>query len=270
MIHPLQSESIDRLAAALTAAQAAFPPVLKHEEAEIRSAKGNYSYRYADLASVLAAVRGPLSANGLAVTQVPLRTRDASLVLRTVLMHSSGQFIAGEMEIAADLTRPQDVGSYLTYARRYSLSALVGIASEEDDDGAAAQMQARATARANGPRPRYNPDDRRPMRTERDPDAETIAAEAAYYDREQQPAPQPVRDGRWLVRAAAEKKMLSWFEAFGRQRGFPSQIMRWSPLMVDAAVKARQDANETAKAEAAQKPVAAEPPTQPGGNGASE
>ena len=127
----LQSEAIAELAAALSKAQG------QMENATMNKVNPHFRSRYADLASVLDAVRGPLSANGLAVTQV-MELRDAGMVLRTVLMHASGQWLATEYPLPL-IAKPHEMGSALTYARRYSLAALVCNSADEDDDANAAQ-----------------------------------------------------------------------------------------------------------------------------------
>ena len=132
-----ETPAIGQLAAALAKAQAAFPKVLKDREAKIESPRGRYSYRYADLASLIEAVRKPLADNGLAYVQ-PIRIGPNGHVLVTRLLHISGASLESEYMLR-DHERPQEMGSEITYARRYALSALLGVASEEDDDGTAAQ-----------------------------------------------------------------------------------------------------------------------------------
>lgn len=131
------SEQINELAAALAKAQAAFGPVKKERTARINSAKGNYSYRYADLSDVLDSVRKSLAANGLAIVQ-PITWTDGHAWLATRLIHSSGQWIESVYPLG-NYDRPQEMGSAITYARRYTLTALLGIAADEDDDGNTAQ-----------------------------------------------------------------------------------------------------------------------------------
>lgn len=131
------SESINEIAGALCKAQAAFPKLLKDQTAKIESSKGGYAYKYSDLGALFEAIRKPLTDNGLSVVQ-PIVTENGHHELVTLLLHTSGQFIEGRMRLA-DYERPQEFGSEITYYRRYALGALVGIASELDDDGAAAQ-----------------------------------------------------------------------------------------------------------------------------------
>ena len=124
----------ETLAAALAAAQAAMPPVVKDRVAKIGPGR---EYRYADLATILATVRPVLGAHGLALTQ-RTQIRGEAIILLTELRHSSGEVLDSEYPVAAIGIKHQDMGGALTYARRYALCGLVGIAADEDDDGASA------------------------------------------------------------------------------------------------------------------------------------
>ena len=102
--------------------------------------KGRKRYNYAPLSEVIAACKAALSANGLAVTQLTSHAgTTTTFQLETVLTHSSGQWLSSEYDVASYPTNPQQQGSALTYARRYALSALLGVASEADDDGEAGE-----------------------------------------------------------------------------------------------------------------------------------
>lgn len=129
------SESLKELATALSKSQGMMGNAVKD------STNPHFQSSYADLASVREAVREPFAANGLAATQVVARDDQGGLVLRTLLLHSSGEWLASDFPLLGDLTRPQVLGSLLTYARRYSLAAIAGIA-QDDDDGNAAQQHA--------------------------------------------------------------------------------------------------------------------------------
>ena len=132
------SEQISELAAALAAAQGAM------KNAVMNRTNPHFKSRYADLAAIWDAARQPLSANGLAVVQTI-----GDGVLHTRLLHTSGQWIASEHPLPM-AGRPQEIGSALTYARRYSLSALIGIAADEDDDANAAEKVHRANGKPTG------------------------------------------------------------------------------------------------------------------------
>lgn len=96
-------------------------------------------YSYADLASVIAAVRNDLSACGLSVSQ-RIGFENDRFGLITDLMHASGSTMTGFYPLPLpESLSPQAFGSLLTYARRYSFSSILGLATEEDDDGHAAE-----------------------------------------------------------------------------------------------------------------------------------
>jgi hypothetical protein len=122
----LQSDQFNELAGALAKAQG------EMGNAVMNRVNPHFKSRYADMGSVLDAIRPPLSANGLAVVQ-QIQMIGEALVLRTILMHASGQFIASEYPLPST-ENPQGMGSALTYARRYSIATLVCNASDEDDD----------------------------------------------------------------------------------------------------------------------------------------
>lgn len=148
-----RSEDIGELAKALALAQGQFKPVHKARTAKIpMKAGGQYSYTYADLSDVMDAVKEALSKNSLAVVQ----TTDGE-VLYTMLAHSSGQWLQGSVPLIWQSGGgPQQLGSALTYARRYSVSCLLGVVADEDDDGEVAQDQTDERAPhsfAKGPKP---------------------------------------------------------------------------------------------------------------------
>lgn len=130
-----KSDSIEKLAEALSKAQGAMKNAAKE------SANPYFKSKYADLASVWDACRKELSDNGLAVVQVPAM-KDGKVVVTTILLHSSGQWIDGELELTPVKDDPQGAGSAITYARRYALSGFAGIAPEDDDGNAASGKSA--------------------------------------------------------------------------------------------------------------------------------
>lgn len=135
----MQSTEIGKLAEALAKAQAEMQPAKKD------SVNPFFKSSYADLASIWEACRAPLTKNGLCVVQTvasasnEISNRD--FVLVTKLLHSSGEWISGSYPINPIKQDPQGYGSAVTYARRYSLMAIVGIAPEEDDGEAAQDRQ---------------------------------------------------------------------------------------------------------------------------------
>ncbi len=125
-----RSDNVNELFAALAKAQGAMRSAKKDADNPF------FKSRYADLASVMDALREPLSANGLALVQVP-RTEGPLVTVETILGHSSGQFIGGEMTAKALQDTPQGIGSATTYLRRYGAMAVTGLAPDDDDGNAA-------------------------------------------------------------------------------------------------------------------------------------
>lgn len=124
--------SIAKLALALAAVQQELPRIHKDQTADA----GTYRYSYADLAAVSAELLPLLGKNGLAFTSWP-RLIDGKLVLRYFLLHESGQSMTGDWPLKGG--SPQQLGSEITYARRYCLCAVTGVAPDDDDDAAAAE-----------------------------------------------------------------------------------------------------------------------------------
>lgn len=125
------STELGELAKALAACQGELRPALKD------STNPHFRSSYADLASVWEACRAALSKHGLSVVQ-GCRAEGKALTVETMLLHASGQWISDALTLEAMNATPQALGSATTYARRYGLAAMVGIAPE-DDDGEAAQ-----------------------------------------------------------------------------------------------------------------------------------
>ena len=127
------SAGIGKLIEALAKASLTFKPILKE------STNPFFKSKYADLANVIDATRESLGKNGLAVIQPPFYKREAGLVeIMTLLSHSSGEWIKCTLEIPMAKQDAQGVGSAITYGRRYAYSAVLNVASEEDDDANAA------------------------------------------------------------------------------------------------------------------------------------
>ena len=124
------SEQINELAAALSKAQAEFPEIKKNKKVNA----GKYSYNYAELATIIKLINPILSKHDLSIVQ-PLCKEG----IETILMHSSGQWIKSFHALPdPNRAKAQEFGSAITYARRYSYGAMVGVATEDDDDGRAA------------------------------------------------------------------------------------------------------------------------------------
>lgn len=135
MFDAQQSETIDQIATALASAQAELRNPPKTKEANVRSDKGNFKYRYVDFADGLDIVRPILGKHGICFVQTTPVDGD-QMWLVTKLVHSSGQWISSPYPVGR-IGAHQALGAALSYARRYSLFAMVGIVGEDDDDGEA-------------------------------------------------------------------------------------------------------------------------------------
>lgn len=129
-----RSESIAELSKALTAFQKVAPIIKKDKEAKLQLKNGGqYGYKYADLSSIMDVIRGPLADNGLAIVQSPT-AYSAEPMLTTMVSHSSGQYIEDTMQLKITQDTPQGQGSAITYARRYMLTAMLGLVADDDTD----------------------------------------------------------------------------------------------------------------------------------------
>lgn len=148
------SESTDDLFAALAKAQAEIANPAKDKQARVpMKSGGTYSYTYADIADVLNVVRPALAKHGLAVMQTTSLV-SGDIILVTRIGHASGQWIEADYPVCQIGGDHRTMGAALTYARRYALCPMVGIAADEDTDGeCAAEAPKPASRRAPPPAP---------------------------------------------------------------------------------------------------------------------
>ena len=138
------SPTIKELAGALTKAQGQIVGAVKD------AANPFFRSAYADMQSVWDAIRKPLTDNGLSIVQAPLTDGD-KVGVETMLLHESGEFLVSTLWMTPVKNDPQAIGSAITYARRYALQAVAGVASiEEDDDGEGASGR-------GGKKPKHTP-----------------------------------------------------------------------------------------------------------------
>jgi hypothetical protein len=135
------SESIDKLASALLKAQQAIRFAAKD------SKNPHFKNSYADLESVIDAIKAPLNDNGIVFLQLPSPSDDGKLHLTTRLMHESGQWMEDTAVAPLPKQDPQGFGSTLTYLRRYSLSAVTGLYQADDDGNAGSGVGERPAAK---------------------------------------------------------------------------------------------------------------------------
>lgn len=126
------SAQINEIASALAKAQGEMKPAV------FNRTNPHFKNKYADFTSCMDACRLPLSKNGLAVSQLPTFANDGKFILNTLLLHTSGQWMACEFPLnSKNADNIQSLGSVMSYAKRYSLCGMLGIVSDEDvdDDG---------------------------------------------------------------------------------------------------------------------------------------
>lgn len=128
------SQSIGAIAAALVAFQS--------EVVDPKKGSDNpyFNSKYVPLDALVAAIRKPMANNGLSFMQFPI-INDEKVGIKTTILHKSGEYIEGDPLYMKPIKQdPQAIGSAITYAKRYSLSAILGVAWEEDDDGNSASI----------------------------------------------------------------------------------------------------------------------------------
>lgn len=150
MGEPITVADADRaLNAALAHAQGEFPPIPRDQTANA----GSYSYKYASLGAILAAVRPVLVKHGLSIVQ-RLEAPGGTPSLRTELRHASGGTVAGSFPLPFVPEDEKQLGTLVTYLRRYTLSAMLGIAPDEDTDGTPVRVAEKPSGVSEPPRPK--------------------------------------------------------------------------------------------------------------------
>lgn len=122
-----KSEQINELAKALSQAQSEMRGAVKDAQNPF------FKSRYSDLESCWDAAREPLTKNGLSVSQTMGFKAECGPTLITTLLHTSGQWIEGEQPVFPKSQAPQEMGSAITYSRRYGFAAIVGLYQTDDD-----------------------------------------------------------------------------------------------------------------------------------------
>ena len=141
-----QSTELNELFTALAKAQA------EMETAGKTNSNPFFKSRYADLAEVVNSSRAVLTKHGISVSQI-IDFDEVSQILISILAHSSGQFIQSRARIQPPKNDVQTFGSYITYLRRYSYAALVGVVvQDEDDDGEKATQPHREEGKKTEPK----------------------------------------------------------------------------------------------------------------------
>src|SRR5947207_1709904 len=151
------SNKIGALATALAKAQAEIANPEKSLTATIESPfprEGQRTFRYASLSTGLEIVRKCLGQHEIATVQSTAIDRDGGLIrLTTAIVHASGEWVSSDWPVcpASETAAPHRMGAALTYARRYALFTLVGIAGEDDLDASDLALQTAGPGPKNGP-----------------------------------------------------------------------------------------------------------------------
>jgi hypothetical protein len=137
------SETIAKISAAILAVQVAVPKVTKTKEVGIDGARAQYKFKYPPHEEVWDAVRGKLAEHGIVVIQGGVEGHAGTQWLETMLVHGSGEWIAGVIRVENAQAGMQKLGAAWSYARRIGLLALLGVVPEGEDTDAAHEMQGR-------------------------------------------------------------------------------------------------------------------------------
>jgi len=146
------SPEIDQISTALAKAQGALKNPEKNQTAKIPTKTGgSYSYNYADLPHTLDTIRGPLAQNGLCHS-AGIESHAEGMILSVRLMHTSGQWIESDVGFPGG-NDPKMLAANITYFRRYLLTALVGVAADDDLDSEPEAPQATYQSRGKPTQP---------------------------------------------------------------------------------------------------------------------
>jgi hypothetical protein len=207
---PVTSAAATSLAAALAALQAQIPVITKDDKAEVvKDGRTLYSYSYANLAGISKVVRPLLAEYGFAWVCCPHLRESGQFVLAYTLTYApTGETITGAYPLPTTGT-PQAIGSAITYGRRYCLTAVLDIATD-DDDGQAAQNDAGAWHAPANPRTR-----------------KAVRSSGQLGDDEWTTEPAPDADEPGSIADAQGKRIHAWFT----KRGITDRVDRLAYTM---------------------------------------
>jgi hypothetical protein len=184
---PSASSNTAQVCAALATAQAKFDNPKRSKTATVKPRDGGqgYTFDYAPLEEVVKAIKDGLAENGLSRQQYLFRGPDGVYWLRTVLWHSSGEWISGDYPVIYSKESAQGFAGGVTYAKRQGLSLLLGLAAEDDDDGNGADANAatiQPTSQARGPQTRKPREPAPNVMPPHDPQTGEVDEEFEAYD----------------------------------------------------------------------------------------
>lgn len=217
------SRTIGKLVGALAKAQGEMGAAKKDSENPF------FKSRYADLAAIREACREPLAKHGLAVVQTFIPPQNGMpMVLVTTLAHESGEWIESRWPVVPVKDDPQGLGSASTYARRYSLQAIVGVPAEDDDGEAASgrgKRQSTKTIEERGQEPQTS-------------SKPTIPPEVLDEI-------MSVAKAQYSGRGISNKRVLAHLDALAREQGSPS-LAQLDPAKADAVMQAIRSGGDPA------------------------
>lgn len=188
-----KSESITKVAAAMAKAQKEVGKAHKDKENPAFT-RGTNRSMYANLESVWDACVSALSQNELSIIQMPCDSGEGRAGIETMLLHSSGEYIASKFSTRITKDDAQGLGSAITYLRRYSLAAMVGVVATEDDDGNAASAPPAAKSAPQRPTSRPAPKQEITAETLRDDKVFKSALKSVIEEKGLNPSPQSIKD----------------------------------------------------------------------------
>lgn len=137
------------LAEALARAQSEFPAIPKNCQVSY----GQTKFRYADLASIIDATRPILNKHGLAISQT-FSNKEGCCIITTSILHVGGGILTSDGAAFPSIgLKPQDIGSWITYWRRYALCAILGICADDDTDAHELAEPRKTDPRPEPPKP---------------------------------------------------------------------------------------------------------------------
>ena len=173
-----QSDKVNELAQALAGFQADMPPIPRSASVDVRMKNGGtYSFSYAPLGAIADAIRPVMAEHGLSYTQ-GLFDDPNGVGVETMVLHKSGQWISSGF-VMPYKGGPQDAGSAITYARRYALTAALGIVADEDDDANSASGNEASYTRKPSPAATRAPSNGTPAAARSAPETKQALEQAA-------------------------------------------------------------------------------------------
>lgn len=195
-----RSQAVNHLALALSKAQGEMKSAPKNKT------NPHLKSKYADLASVIDTARPALTGNGLSFVQI-VECDGPKIICYTELLHTSGQWIRGKLVLHAAQTAIQQIGAGITYAKRYALSAMLGIASDEEDDGEAEQAKAKESKPVSGKYKQISVSDPVPV----DDEPVTLKEHKEFVEKAKEIIPGKVVDEKTLDQPASDDlKNMQW------------------------------------------------------------